>query len=91
MLAIAEMVGSALMRRLQQENCQLLTVDRQAVDLTRQQAVERWISEAQPQAIFVCAAKVGGILANSSEPASFLYENLAIATPSTYSICYKLQ
>ena len=37
------MVGSALLRQLQRENCQLLTVDRQAVDLTRQQAVERWI------------------------------------------------
>ena len=73
------MVGSALQRRLQHENCELLTVDRQTIDLTRQDAVERWIREACPQAIFVCAAKVGGIFVNNSEPAAFLYENIAIA------------
>jgi GDP-L-fucose synthase len=74
------MVGSALLRRLQQEDCELLTVDRESVDLTRQEAVERWMSEARPQAIFLCAARVGGILANDSAPVPFLYDNLAIAT-----------
>jgi GDP-L-fucose synthase len=49
-------------------------------DLTRQQDVEQWIRQVRPQAVFVCAAKVGGILANDTQPASFLYENLAIAT-----------
>ena len=73
------MVGEALLRRLQQENCELLTVDRRSIDLTRQEAVERWMSEARPQAIFLCAAKVGGILANDTAPVPFLYDNLAIA------------
>ena len=49
-----------------------------SVDLTRQEAVERWMSEARPQAVFVAAAKVGGILANDSYPAEFLYDNLMI-------------
>lgn len=73
------MVGSALLRRLEQEDCKLLTVDRQSVDLTRQYAVERWMGDARPQAIFISAAKVGGILANSSAPVDFLYDNVAIA------------
>ena len=73
------MVGSALLRRLQQENCTVLTVGREEVDLTRQTQVERWLATAQPQAIFLAAAKVGGILANSTAPAQFLYDNLAIA------------
>jgi len=74
------MVGAALLRRLNQENCEVITVERQFLDLTRQEAVEQWMGEVKPQAIFVCAAKVGGILANDSAPASFLYDNLAIAT-----------
>jgi GDP-L-fucose synthase len=74
------MVGSALLRRLEQENCTVLPVGREEVDLTRQRQVERWMAEAKPQAIFLAAARVGGILANSTAPASFLYDNLAIAT-----------
>ena len=73
------MVGSALLRRLKQEDCIPLTVDREAVDLTRQDAVEQWMSKAKPEAIFLAAAKVGGILANEAAPAEFLYDNLAIA------------
>ena len=73
------MVGSALLRRLKQENCELLTIERRELDLRRQHAVEEWMSETRPQAIFLCAAKVGGILANDVQPASFLYDNLAIA------------
>jgi len=72
------MVGSALVRRLASESCEIITVDRAAVDLTRQEAVERWMAEVRPQAIFLAAAKVGGILANSSSPATFLYDNLMI-------------
>jgi GDP-L-fucose synthase len=72
------MVGAALVRRLAGEDRQVLTVDRRAVDLTRQDAVERWMAETRPQAVFVAAAKVGGILANDSFPAEFLYENLQI-------------
>lgn len=72
------MVGSALLRRLATEDCQAVITARGGVDLTRQAEVERWMSEAKPQAVFVAAAKVGGILANSSSPAEFLYDNLMI-------------
>lgn len=72
------MVGSAIVRRLAAENCELITVDRQSLDLTRQSDVEAWISRNRPQVIFLAAAKVGGIRANASYPASFLAENLAI-------------
>lgn len=74
------MVGSALVRRLQSENCTILTVDRAALDLRRQQPVEDWIAANRPDAIFLAAAKVGGILANASRPAEFLHDNLAIQT-----------
>lgn len=73
------MVGSALLRRLEQENCRVLAVGRKEVDLTRQRQVERWLAMARPQVIFLAAAKVGGILANATAPARFLYDNLAIA------------
>ncbi len=72
------MVGAALVRRLGKENCRILTAGRQTLDLTRQDAVERWMAETRPQAVFVAAAKVGGIFANDSAPAEFLYENLSI-------------
>ena len=72
------MVGAALVRRLTEESCKILSADRGTLDLTQQDAVERWMADAQPQAVFMAAAKVGGILANDSYPAEFLYENLAI-------------
>jgi GDP-L-fucose synthase len=72
------MVGAALVRRLAREGCEVLVADRQTVDLTRQEAVERWMALARPHAVFVAAAKVGGILANNSFPADFLYVNLMI-------------
>ncbi len=72
------MVGSALMRRLQAEGCDLITAGRNEVDLRRQADVEAWMAVNRPQAVFVAAAKVGGILANDSYPAEFLYDNLAI-------------
>jgi GDP-L-fucose synthase len=74
------MAGSAIVRRLAAEDCEVLTVGRGQVDLRRQEAVESWMAAHRPQAIFVAAAKVGGILANSTRPAEFLYENLAIET-----------
>jgi GDP-L-fucose synthase len=74
------MVGSAVVRRLERENCAILTATRQDVDLTRQADVERFVVEARPDAIVLAAAKVGGILANDSYPADFLYENLLIET-----------
>lgn len=74
------MVGSALVRRLQSENCaQILTATRDDVDLTQQDAVNAWLKTEKPQAIFIPAAKVGGIYANDTYPAEFLYENLMIA------------
>jgi len=74
------MVGSAVVRRLASENCTVLTATRQEVDLTRQADVERFVADARPDAIVLAAAKVGGILANDTYPADFLYENLLIET-----------
>lgn len=74
------LVGGALVRRLAREGCEILTVDRATLDLTRQQAVEDWLATEKPDAVFVAAARVGGIHANNSYPAEFLYENLAIET-----------
>ncbi len=76
----AGMVGSALVRRLEREDCEILTVARAEVDLARQAEVEDWLAEAKPEAVFLAAAKVGGILANDSEPATFIHDNLAIET-----------
>src|SRR5687768_13425113 len=72
------MVGAALVRRLAQEGCEVLIAERGAADLTRQAEVERWMAKTKPQAVFVAAAKVGGILANDTRPAEFLYDNLMI-------------
>lgn len=72
------MVGSAILRRLDQEECDILTVGREDVDLRRQSEVENWLAEAKPQAVFVPAATVGGILANDTRPAEFIYDNLMI-------------
>lgn len=73
------MVGSALVRRLDREDCTVLTVGRKTLDLRRQAEVEAWLNENRPDAVFIAAATVGGILANSTRPADFLYDNLAIA------------
>jgi GDP-L-fucose synthase len=72
------MVGSAIVRRLAAENCDVQTVGRDKVDLTRQAEVEAWVAQARPQAVFLAAAKVGGIFANDTAPAEFLYDNLMI-------------
>jgi GDP-L-fucose synthase len=74
------MVGSALVRRLVQEDCSVLTVTRDELDLRDQAATRDWFAEARPEAVFLAAAKVGGILANDSFPADFLHDNLAIQT-----------
>jgi GDP-L-fucose synthase len=73
------MVGSALARRLAQEDVKLLTVARGAVDLRDQAAVFGWFAAHAPQVVFLAAAKVGGIVANNTLRAEFLYDNLAIA------------
>ncbi|WP_269931276.1 GDP-L-fucose synthase [Aminobacter sp. HY435] len=74
------MVGAALVRRLETEGCEIVTAGRDIVDLTRQSEVESWLAETRPHAVLLAAAKVGGILANATYPAEFLYENLAIET-----------
>ncbi len=73
------MVGSAIVRRLEREEpAAVLTATRREVNLTRQADVERWVQDNKPEAVFVPAAKVGGILANDTQPAEFLYDNLMI-------------
>jgi len=74
------MAGSAIVRRLAGEGCEVLTASRAALDLRRQDQVERWVAEQRPDLVFVAAATVGGILANSTRPADFLYDNLVIET-----------
>ncbi|MBL8548142.1 MAG: GDP-L-fucose synthase [Hyphomonadaceae bacterium] len=77
------MVGAALVRRLEREGCTVLTTSRTETDLTTQADVDRYVASAKPQAIFMAAAKVGGILANDTYPAEFLYQNLMIAANVT--------
>jgi GDP-L-fucose synthase len=72
------MVGSAVVRRLEQENCEIITAGRDVVDLVNQKAVHDWMAANKPHAIVLAAAKVGGILANDTYPVDFLYENLMI-------------
>lgn len=74
------MVGGALVRRLERENCSLLTVDRRALDLRNQSDTRAWLAGNRPDAVFIAAALVGGIAANAARPAEFLYDNLAIAS-----------
>ena len=74
------MVGSALVRRLAAEDCEVLVADRDTLDLTDQRAVLGWMHNHRPQAVFLAAAKVGGIMANDSLPVDFLRDNLLIET-----------
>jgi GDP-L-fucose synthase len=73
------MAGGAIVRRLQLEDCEVLTADRSELDLRRQERVESWLRQQRPQVVVLAAAVVGGIQANSSFPARFLHDNLAIA------------
>ena len=73
------MVGSAIVRRLGREGCTILAVTRDELDLRDQRAVLGWFKEQRPDAVFLAAAKVGGILANDRFPADFLHDNLTIA------------
>ena len=70
------MVGAAIVRRLQEEPCEVLSVGREQVDLRRQADVERWMADEKPEVIFLAAGKVGGIHANMTFPVDFLYDNL---------------
>ncbi|MFN4184108.1 MAG: GDP-L-fucose synthase family protein [Hyphomonas sp.] len=74
------MVGAALVRRLAREGCSVLTAGRSELDLIDQSAVRAWMADARPDVVIIAAAKVGGILANDTFPADFLYDNLMIET-----------
>src|ERR1035437_8550534 len=73
------MVGAAIVRRLASEGCQILTGDRNRLDLTNQQSTEAWLAQMRPDVIFLAAGLVGGIYANNTYPADFIANNLAIA------------
>lgn len=79
------MVGGALVRRLAQKNVELLTVTRGEVDLRDQAAVIKWFAAKRPQVVFLAAAKVGGMVANNTLRAEFLYDNLVIAANVIHS------
>jgi GDP-L-fucose synthase len=72
------MAGSAIVRRLAGEGCEILTASHQALDLTRQSDTERWLEQMKPDAVFLAAGHVGGIYANDAFPADFITNNLAI-------------
>ena len=72
------MVGQALLRRLQREQCEILIVDHRSLDLRRQRETEEWLAGNRPEVVFLAAATVGGIHANDTRPAEFLYDNLLI-------------
>jgi GDP-L-fucose synthase len=73
------MVGSAIVRRLKSEDATVLIAERDRLDLTDRASVDGWLGQAKPDAVFLAAAKVGGIHANSTYPADFIADNLAIA------------
>ncbi|MBC7103579.1 MAG: GDP-L-fucose synthase [Parvibaculum sp.] len=72
------MVGSAIADRLGKEDCEILAVSRREVDLRRAEQVEAWMERMRPDAVVLAAARVGGIFANDSNPADFIYDNLMI-------------
>ncbi len=81
------MVGSAIVRRLETEDCEIVTATRADVDLKSAEKVSAFVDDSRPDAIFMAAAKVGGILANETYPADFLYDNLMIAANVTEAAC----
>jgi GDP-L-fucose synthase len=74
------MAGSAIARRLVRESCEIVTVTHSELDLLCQANVHAWLADKKIDAVFLAAATVGGILANTLRPAEFLYENLVIET-----------
>jgi len=71
---------AAIARRLEREHCEIVTADRSELDLLRQADVHAWVADRKIDAVFLAAATVGGIMANATRPAEFLYENLVIET-----------
>tara|TARA_B100001059_G_scaffold155823_1_gene155389 strand:+ start:2879 stop:3847 length:969 start_codon:yes stop_codon:yes gene_type:complete len=82
------MVGSALIRALKAIKCEILTQNSNELDLKDSIKVDKWFKDNKPDTVFLAAAKVGGILANSNYPANFLYDNLAIQN-SVIAASYK--
>ena len=74
------LVGQALRERLESEYCKVLTVNKKKLDLRDYNKTNKWLKSQKPDYIFIAAARVGGILENSSFPADFIYDNLSIAT-----------
>jgi GDP-L-fucose synthase len=74
------MAGSAIVRRLAREDCEIVTAPRSELNLLRQAEVETWLADGKIDVVILAAATVGGILANATRPAEFLYENLEIET-----------
>jgi len=72
------MAGSAIVRRLGQEPCEVLVAERRDLDLTRQEATENYFRSTRPDVVVMAAGRVGGILANNTYPVEFLAENLAM-------------
>mgnify|MGYP001280438564 CR=1 FL=1 len=82
------MVGSAVVRRLREEGyTRPILRTRAELDLTDQKMVESFLQEETPEYVFVCAAKVGGIRANSVFPAEFIYQNLQIQNNLIHFFC----
>jgi GDP-L-fucose synthase len=74
------MAGSAIARRLARENCEIVTATHSELDLLCQADVNAWMADKKVDVVFLAAAKVGGIMANSTRPAEFLYDNVVIAS-----------
>jgi len=74
------MVGHALLERLKKIDCQIITESRSNLDLRKQKKVELWFKKNKPDYVFLLAAKVGGIYANNTFPADFIYDNIMIQT-----------
>ncbi len=74
------MAAAAIARRLASEHCEIVTAARSELNLLRQAEVHKWLAEQKIDAVFLAAATVGGIMANATRPAEFLYENLVIET-----------
>lgn len=72
------MAGSSLVRRLESEDCEILKSTSDELDLRRQADVEAWMETQKPDVVFLSAATVGGIIANETRPAEFIYDNLMI-------------
>ena len=90
------MVGSAIVRELQRQGYEnIVTRTHAELDLTRQDEVERFFAEERPEYVFLAAAKVGGIVANQTAPADFMYENMTLEMNVIHSAwkngCRKLE